>query len=225
MIRYALFDLDDTLYPPAAGVLSQVGRRIERYLIERMGLSPEEARRLRTEYRDRYGTTLGGLMAHHNGDVALAEDYLVYVHDLPIEEMLHPDRELDDILAALPWECVVFTNSDWRHAERVLAALGVRRRFSRIFDITGAGYLQKPHPKVYEHVLSSLAVDGSACLMVDDGLRNLEAAKARHMTTVWVGPEASPTDGVDFAIPSIKTIVEVAAQLQARDHRTRQRQS
>ncbi len=212
MIQYALFDLDETLYPPEAGVLRQIGQRIELYLVERLHLPPAEAARLRAEFRERHGTTLGGLLARQMAD---PEDYLAYVHDVPVEEMIGPSAELDCALAALPWELAVFTNSDRRHAERVLAALGVRQRFGRIFDITGTGYRQKPNPSVYQHVLTALGAEGAACLFVDDGLPNLTAAKGWQMTTVWVGPEAAPADGVDYAIARIAAIVDVAARIRA----------
>lgn len=212
MIRYALFDLDDTLYPPGSGVLQAVGVRIERYLVERLRMAPAEAARLRGEYRDRYGTTLGGLLAHHAAD---AEDYLTFVHDVPVEELIRPDEGLERALASLPWECAILTNADRRHAERVLAALGVRHRFQHIFDITGMGYRQKPHPSVYQHVLSALGVGGKACLLADDGLGNLRAAKDWGMTTVWVGPNAAPAAGVDYHISEVGAIVGVAAQIKA----------
>jgi putative hydrolase of the HAD superfamily len=212
VIRYALFDLDDTLYPPTAGVLELVGRRIERYLVERLHMEPAEAARVRVEYRNRYGTTLGGLLADGRAD---AEDYLAYVHDVPVEELVRPSSALDRTLAALPWERVILTNSCRQHAERVLAALGVRRRFSRIFDITGMGYRQKPHPTVYRHVLAALGVGGDACLIADDALCNLTAAKGWGMTTIWVRPDAAPTDGVDYCIPEVRAIDRVAAQIEA----------
>lgn len=210
MIRYALFDLDETLYPREAGVLEHIGRRIEQYLVERLHLAPEEASRLRVEYRERYGTTLAGLLADHRAD---AEDYLAYVHDVPVEQLLRPQAELDGILALLPWECVILTNSDRRHAERVLAALGIRRHFSRIFDIAGMGYRQKPHPAVYQQALAALGAEGAACLMIDDVLRNLTAAKAWGMTTVWVGPHAVPSEGIDYCITAITGIAGVAASI------------
>jgi len=212
VIRYALFDLDDTLYPPASGVLQWIGERIERYLIERLLMAPDEAARLRRAYRDRYGTTLGGLLADGLAD---ADDYLAYVHDVPIEALDPARAALDRALAALPWECAIFTNSDRRHAERVLAALGIRQRFGLIFDITGMGYRQKPHPAVYHHVLAELGVSGDACLLADDALHNLAAAKDWGMTTVWVRPNAAPGEGVDYWIPEVKAIVEVAAQIEA----------
>lgn len=217
MIRYALFDLDDTLYPRDAGVLQAIGSRIEQYLISRMGMTPDEASRLRAEYRSRYGTTLAGLLAHHAVD---ADDYLAYVHEVPVESLLRPSPELARALSALPWEPVIFTNSDRRHAERVLNALGVRSYFARIFDITGMGYRQKPDPLAYRHVLAALGVPGSACLFVDDSLVNLQAAKAWQMTTVWVGLDAAPLEGVDYCIAQVADIVDVAARIRAHEPRT-----
>ncbi len=214
MIRYALFDVDETLYPPEAGVLQAIDRRIERYLVERMGLALPQAVSLRAEYTQRYGTTLGGLLAHHAAD---AEDYLAYVHDVPIETLLQPNAGLDRALQELPWELMVFTNADRRHAERVLRALGIRSRFRRIFDITGLGYRQKPNPTVYQQVLAQLGVPGWACLFVDDSLRNLLAAKAHQMTTVWVGPKAAPTGGIDYCIADVTGIAGVAAAIRARE--------
>jgi putative hydrolase of the HAD superfamily len=216
VIRYALFDLDDTLYPPESGIMSRVGVRIESYLTDRLGWPAGEAARLRREYRDEFGTTLGGLLMHHKAD---PEDYLRYVHDVPVEEIIHPDPALDRMLASLPCECLIFTNSDWRHAERVLAALGVRQRFTRIFDITGTGYLQKPHPAVYEHVLGALGCTGAACLLADDGLKNLLGAKAFQMTTVWVGRQAGAAAGIDFAVPSVLGLSQVLEEIERHERR------
>ncbi len=216
MIRYALFDVDETLYPPEAGVLRAVDRRIERFLVERMGMGHAEAMRVRADYLQHYGTTLGGLLAHHAVD---PEDYLAYVHDVPVEELLQPSATLDRVLAELPWEPVIFTNADRRHAERVLAALGIRSRFRLIFDIGGMGYRQKPDPVVYERVLAALAVPGKACLLVEDSLRNLLAGKACGMTTVWVSAGAAPRDGVDYCIAEVAGIASVVAQVRARQHR------
>ena len=122
----------------------------------------------------------------------------------------HVLEPLDAVLEGLPWECAIFTNAHRAHAERVLAALGVRRRFSRVFDFVGMGYKQKPDPAAYRHVLAALGVEGPACLLVEDGLANLIPAKTLGMTTVWVGPHTGPAPGVDFAIAEARQIRDVA---------------
>jgi putative hydrolase of the HAD superfamily len=43
MHKHILFDLDETLYPRDAGLMQEIGARILRYLVERMGFTPEAA--------------------------------------------------------------------------------------------------------------------------------------------------------------------------------------
>ena len=64
-------------------------------MYERIGLSWEEIPQLRQAYYENYGTTLRGLQQHYQVD---AEDYLAYVHDLPLEDYLEPDPELRELL-------------------------------------------------------------------------------------------------------------------------------
>ena len=210
MIRYALFDLDETLYPASTGVLPQIGLRIERYLVERLGWDPELAAARRVAYREQYGTTLGGLLTHRQAD---AEDYLAFVHDVPVHLMVQPNPALDAALAALPWERVIFTNSPRCHAERVLAALGIRDRFSSIFDIADLSYSQKPNPEVYRRLLAALQTDGVSCLMVDDTLANLIASKAWGMTTVWITAADGPIPGVDYCLADAADIGSLIARV------------
>ena len=62
MFKYVIFDLDETLYPRGAGLMQEIGVRILRYLIERMGFSPDQAEAKRMYYYRKYGTSLRGLM-------------------------------------------------------------------------------------------------------------------------------------------------------------------
>ena len=47
MLRLALFDLDDTLYAAGCGLWDAIGGRIERFMVERMGLAPDGVPALR----------------------------------------------------------------------------------------------------------------------------------------------------------------------------------
>jgi pyrimidine 5'-nucleotidase len=109
MIRILLFDLDDTLYPRSAGVMDQIRQLILRYIRERLHLSPEEADELRRSYFMTYGTTMRGLQIERHID---ADEFLHYVHDIPLEAYLQPNPKLDAVLASNTpngsWLCWAF---------------------------------------------------------------------------------------------------------------------
>jgi len=211
---FLLCDLDDTLYSSHCGVMRAVGERIYLYMVERLAFSPEETRRLRREYMEQYGTSLRGLVVHHGID---PEAYMEFVHDLPLEQLLWPDPDLDDMLAAIPLRKVVFTNASREHAVRVLDILGVRRHFEHIIDVRDFDYHSKPDPLAYERILSILNVGPPRCIMVEDSARNLAPARTMGMTTVWVSDgsqTAAAGDSVpDFRIPDIHQLAAVLDEL------------
>ena len=84
------FDLDDTLYPSSSGLWPAIKERMNSYMDERMHIPRDEIPRLREKYFREYGTTLRGLQANHKVDV---QDYLAYVHDLPLKDYLHPESD------------------------------------------------------------------------------------------------------------------------------------
>jgi putative hydrolase of the HAD superfamily len=215
-LEFILFDLDETLYPREAGLLKEVGRRIQRWLCERLELSWEEAQVLRRDYFVRYGTTLNGLLAERNVD---AHDYLVYVHDVPIERYLDSDLGLAEMLSHLPLRRAIYTNATAEYAQRVLDILGVRDCFERIISIEDVGLQNKIHREAYERALALLGVEGPRCVMVEDTVRNLRAAKALGMATILVTSdgvfeEAAASDaGVDFVINSVLEVEQVVGTL------------
>ena len=76
-----ILDLDNTLYPAGSGLFARIDERIDAFMATRLGLDPDEVPVLRIAYRDAYGVTLGGLMAHHGVDPG---EYLAFVHDVPL---------------------------------------------------------------------------------------------------------------------------------------------
>lgn len=92
------FDLDDTLYPSNSGLWDAIRDRMNEFMYERVGLSRGEIPILRRFYFETYGTTLQGLQIHYNVD---ADEYLAYVHDLPLEQYIRPDPELQLMLISL----------------------------------------------------------------------------------------------------------------------------
>jgi pyrimidine 5'-nucleotidase len=131
------FDLDDTLYPGSNGLWALIRERMGWYMVEVLGLPESEVPALRRKYYETYGTTLRGLQIHHQVDV---DDYLHYVHDLPLEQFLQPNPELRALLLSLPQQRWIFTNADADHARRVMSVLGVQDCFTGIIDIRAIGF-------------------------------------------------------------------------------------
>jgi putative hydrolase of the HAD superfamily len=202
--RFLLCDLDNTLYPPDSGLMPAVGRRMLRYIVECVDLPPDEAEQLKLQYYREYGTTMRGLILHHGID---PEDYLAFVHDVPLASYILPNPDLDAMLAGIPLRKAVFTNADGDHAVRVLDQLGVRHHFEWIVDVREFGFNSKPHPSAYQRILDVLGARPDECVMVDDAAENLAPAKDLGMLTVLVGDSSlssTPSrDGADMDIPDI----------------------
>jgi putative hydrolase of the HAD superfamily len=188
------FDLDDTLYPSSTGLWQAIRNRMNTYMIERMGLPAKDVPALREQYFKMYGTTLRGLQARHHVD---ADDYLAYVHDLPLKDYLTPNPTHRSVIASLPTRNLVFTNADRNHARRVLAALQLDDLFETIIDIHAVSPYCKPMPESFA-IAQDLAdePDPRKCVMIDDLPRTTRAALNVGMASLLYGtdeptPEAS----------------------------------
>ncbi|NJD59536.1 MAG: pyrimidine 5'-nucleotidase, partial [Anaerolineae bacterium] len=58
----------------------------------------DEIAKIRQQYLEQYGTTLRGLQAYYEVDT---EEYLAFVHDLPLEEFFMPDPPLRQYILSL----------------------------------------------------------------------------------------------------------------------------
>jgi putative hydrolase of the HAD superfamily len=157
------FDLDDTLYPASLGLWEAIRRRMHTYMQDLLGLPDEELAALREHYLVTYGTTLRGLQVNHQVD---AEDFLAYVHDLPLHLYLNPDPALRSLLLSLPQRRFIFTNSDVNHAQRVMSILGVSDCFEGIIDIHAIEFVSKPNLDAYRP--PCIAKSGRGCVYLDD---------------------------------------------------------
>lgn len=204
------FDLDATLYSANNGLWDQIRNRIFQFMREVVGIPEQEITTTRDRYWKTYGTTLEGLRIHHQVD---PERYLAYVHEIPLGDYLEQDPELDEILASLPQELWVFTNSDRPHAEAVLDALGIRDRFSGIIDLLAMGYAIKPQPQAYQFALKIAGVsDPARSILFDDLWANLLGARSQGMKTALVSLNGRE-NGADFHLDRVHDIKVVIPQL------------
>lgn len=194
------FDLDDTLYPSSSGLWEAIGERMNAFMQGIIDLPTEDIINLRRSYLKNYGSTLRGLMASYNVN---ADEYLRFVHDLPLEQYIHPDPELRTLLLSLPQRRWIFTNADVNHANRVLKILGLSDCFDGIIDIRAIDFACKPLKIAFERALVvAKDHDPAECVIFDDAVRNLTPAREMGFYTVLVGKDGSEPV-VDLTIPSL----------------------
>jgi putative hydrolase of the HAD superfamily len=199
MLRVLLIDLDNTLYPQNCGLWAAIGERISLYMTERLGFDPAEVTETREQYLNAFGTTLNALRHYHDVN---PDEFLEFVHDLPLDRFIGYDPALDQMLGRLALRKVIFTNADAPHAQRVLQRLGIAHHFERTIDIRALDFVVKPDRRAYETALRMIGTRPQECVFVEDSLLNLLPAKKMGMTTVLLR-DGERAEGADCQIARI----------------------
>ena len=222
-IRDWVFDLDNTLYPADINLFPQVDQRMGEFIARHFGITQEEARTLQKQYFRTYGTTLRGLMLHHGME---PHAYLDYVHDIDLS-VISANAALDEALTALDGRKTVFTNGSLKHAEAILARLGITRHFDAIFDVAAAEFVPKPDPACYQKMLMSLVIAPERAALFEDTAHNLPPAAALGMTKILVVPpvatgpdplppqQPQPDDQIHFVTEDLIGWLQEAARARA----------
>jgi putative hydrolase of the HAD superfamily len=204
------FDLDDTLYPSTNGLWEAIRERMNLFMEKRLNLPADEISDLRRHYFIKYGTTLRGLQFHHDVD---ADEFLAFVHDLPLKSFLKPDPALQKLVQSLPQKKWIFTNADVAHAKRVLVLLGLEGYFNGIIDVRANNFFCKPQLEAYRSALAHAGeTDPTRCVFLDDSARNLAPATQLGFYTVLVGAR-EPNPAARCTIPSIHDLPKQVPEL------------
>ncbi|MDQ6982173.1 MAG: pyrimidine 5'-nucleotidase [Mariprofundus sp.] len=193
----AVIDLDNTLYAADSGVFARMDKRMTAFVAHELGVSSEEADRLRVQYWKKYGTTLRGMMLHHDME---AEPFLQDVHDIDAHEILGKDKPLDTALGRLPARKVIHTNGIREHAEKILGTLGIAHHFDMIYDIRFNSYIPKPCKQTLTRLIEAENCTPARTLVVDDMADNLRVARELGCKTVWITRKGGKQ--WDFHIPT-----------------------
>jgi pyrimidine 5'-nucleotidase len=186
------FDLDETLYPTSSGLWMEIRKRINIYLRDRMGFPPDQIEVLREKYFREYGTTLRGLQANYKVEM---EEYLAFVHDVPLEKYIHPDDSMRKVIEALSARKYIFTNADSAHANRVINVLGLQGIFDGILDVHTIAPYCKPMPESFKLALQAAgSPDPNTCALLDDQARVTITARHQGLFTILVGKESAVDD-------------------------------
>ncbi len=147
---FVFFDLDDALYHKSSGIHKIVANRIAQYM-KQLGFENAEEKSYELYYQ--YGTTLNGLIQLGYKIEPLVSFYH-YVHDFDLETttVKADDKELQNLLSKLRLrfqeknqilKIILFTNSDSRHAYRLLKHLNIESFFDDLIYFE----LNHEHPK------------------------------------------------------------------------------
>ncbi|HRO10921.1 pyrimidine 5'-nucleotidase [Amaricoccus sp.] len=182
-----VFDLDNTLYPPAIRLFDQIEARMAAFVMRTLGVDAARAGELRRQYWREHGTTLAGLMNLHGVEPG---PYLAEVHDIDLTG-IEPSPALAAAIAGLPGRKVVFTNGSREHARRVTLACGLAECFDALYGFEDAGYVPKPRAEAFAAVFGRDGLAPRRAAMFEDDPRNLEVPHGLGVRTVLVGPAAT----------------------------------
>ncbi|MES2831955.1 MAG: HAD-IA family hydrolase [Pseudomonadota bacterium] len=187
------FDLDNTLHDASHQVFPAINANMNTFIagvLAKKGgvadLAVVEAARV--GYLRRYGATLLGMVHHHQVDPA---EFLAAAHRFDdLQPMLRAERGLSKYLTALPGKKILLTNAPLRYSSDVVRHLGLQRHFAQHIAIESMvvhGRLRpKPSKAMLRQLVARHGVPAHRCILVEDTLANLKAAKAVGMRTVWM---------------------------------------
>ena len=199
-----VFDLDNTLYPPAVRLFDQIETRMTAWVMEALSVDRARADHLRKHYWATYGTTLAGLMLEHDVDPT---PYLSDVHDISFES-LQPDPRLHTAIRALPGRRIVYTNGPAPSARRVLAARALGGLFDAVYGVEHAEFRPKPERAAFDAIVALDGFTPEAAAMFEDEPRNLSAPHEMGMATVHVAPEPRPADHIHHHTDDLSQFLE-----------------
>jgi len=215
-----LLDLDNTLHDALTTIMPRINRAMTEFVMRRTGLDEAGASALRIDYWRRYGATLLGLVRHHAVD---PHEFLRDAHPFPdLHRLVRRDVRLAHLLRRLPGRKVVVTNAPEGYARGVLAALGVAPLLDGLLSIermTFAGHWRpKPSRPMLRKLIASLRLSSRRCVLVEDTVENLRAARHCGVRTVWVSgigwraqaPWRRPRRGQGGIDVHVRTVVQLA---------------
>lgn len=184
--------------------------------------SEEAVNAARLGYWKRYGATLLGLIRHHQVD---ADAFLRETHDLAtLQQMIRAERGLARTLRRLPGRKILLTNGPTRYSTDVMRHLGLQRHFAHhvaIEDMRVHGQLRpKPSKLMLRRLLRRHGVNARRCILVEDTLANLKAARQLGMRTAWVTQYLRASDPIGRA--KVPTLLKCPAYVDVKVKSVRQ---
>ena len=209
--RTWLFDLDNTLHNATPHIFPHINRSMRDYIERHLGVDRHEATRIRQDYWVRYGATLLGLIRHHGTD---PDHFLRETHQFPdLRRLVVFERPVIHALRRLHGRKIIFSNAPRHYAEAILEITGLDACFDAVYSVENVRYQPKPMLAGFRTLLRAEQLDPRRCIMVEDSLANLVAAKKLGMKTVWVSTSYRRSPSVDQKITSVLELPERCGRL------------
>jgi putative hydrolase of the HAD superfamily len=186
-LKYWIFDLDNTLYPPSFGLIEQMERNILEYVSKQTQLTAQQFKTLDDTYFAKYGASFKGWVENYHLD-----PHHLYEHVNRIDlSGVKPIEGLKEALENLPGEKIIFTNNHHKFVDQILVKMQLEGCFDHIYDIEASGFIPKPHKDTYELLLKKHSINPQTSIMFEDSHKNLLPAAELGMKTVLLGPNLS----------------------------------
>ncbi|KAG7361284.1 NUDIX family hydrolase [Nitzschia inconspicua] len=219
--KVIFFDCDDCLYFDNWKTAEKLTAKIEQWCVEKLGLPKGKAYELYKEH----GTALRGLLAegHIDDSPESIDGFLRDVHDIPIHDLIKPDKKLRELLLRMNPTIpkFIFTASVSHHAIRCLKALGIEDLFEdTVIDVKECD-LETKHSRHSFKVAMDIAQvdDPEACIFLDDSVTNIRAAREIGWRSVLVGKVGRDcgkpifSENAELEVERIYDIVEALPEL------------
>jgi putative hydrolase of the HAD superfamily/pyrimidine and pyridine-specific 5'-nucleotidase len=221
-VTHVFFDCDDCLYQNDWATAKKITESIGKYTSQELGISQAKAYEL---YKD-HGTCLKGLLAEGIIDEAGAEAFLHEVHLINYDDIARDEamRAAVEGVSAARYRRWVFTASTVEHATRCLERVGVADLFQGVIDTRTCKLETKHAAASFDAAMAAAgaaAAKPAACLLLDDSVKNIAAAKAHGWRTVLVGKKDRDTgnpivcDAADVHVESLHELREACPELYA----------
>ena len=188
-----LFDLDNTLHNASHAIFPAIAQNMNVFMAHLLGdgntpADTETVNAIRQQYWRRYGATLLGLVKHYG---VRADDFLHQAHQFDdLSSMIRAERGLARLLKRLPGQKILLTNAPRQYSKLVMRHLGLHRHFAQhipIEEMHVHGHLHpKPSSRFLRKLMAKQGLQARQCILVEDSLANLRAAKKLGIRTVLV---------------------------------------
>mmetsp|Transcript_13573 Transcript_13573/g.26970 ORF Transcript_13573/g.26970 Transcript_13573/m.26970 type:complete len:298 (+) Transcript_13573:49-942(+) len=229
-VKVLIFDIDDTLYPFTNGFTTHRNGSVAlQYMVDIMGFKNREAAaKVRQPLFLKYHSTAkalavaadeGLLPPNLDGSPRKFDPQSLadYWSKNAAFDMIAPDPPLRKCLNRLKSEAglhiVAFTNAPKRYGVKVLSRLGVSDAFDDglVFGVDDVLPFCKPERSAFEAVLSRVreavgdnGIEFEDCVMFEDSMKNVRAAKALGMGTVLLLAKEGEHDGNNLGDRGVK---------------------